>query len=384
MKRALAVILVLTLSLTSCSTFTEQKALSDAVSAPDADSRYLADNPSLSLSAKHAVLISESGHILYGKSENEPAPMASCTKVMTALLALEYLETVGLSHTTRISQNAVGIEGSSVYLEEGEEVALLDLVYALLLASANDSAVAIAEAVSGSLDAFVLLMNKKAKVLALEDTHFENPHGLSAKEHYTTAYSLARLLYFAMQNELFARITQTRRYVMKSETKTRYLENHNRLLSRYSHTRGGKTGFTKEAGRCLVSVAEQNGLRLYAVTLWAPDDWNDHATLYEYGFSHWQAVSLDEVRHEIPVIASQAKTLTVKSEKTALALPIGCAELDVITELPRFVYAPIAKGDKVGRLIFSLSGKTVAVLPLVATEKVAAENKKTLLEKLFS
>ncbi len=344
----------------------------------------LAENPALETSAKHAVLITANGHIIYGKNENVRAEMASCTKIMTALLAIEYLNQHSLDEKTTVSKNAVGIEGSSIYLEEGEEVTLLDLIYALMLASANDAAIAIAEAVSGTEEAFVTLMNEKSVSLGLPDTHFDNPHGLSSDTHYTTAYSLARLMAHAMEDPLFARITATKRYTMKNGDTTRYLSNHNRLLSSYSNTVGGKTGFTKRAGRCLVSAAEYNGTRLIAVTLSAPDDWNDHQTMYRYGFENWEAVEIPAEYYELPVVAGETKTVTVSSEATRLILPKARGELTVLCEAPRFLYAPIAQSDTIGKITIHLSGKTVAILPLRAEKTVKEEKKKGFFEKLFS
>ena len=181
----------------------------DVIGTVDTDALPL-ESPALSVSARAAVLMTEDGRVIFGKNENEPMEMASCTKVMTAILAIEYLRRNSLDLTVTVSENAVGIEGSSIYLEKGERVALLDLVYALMLASANDAAVAIAEAVCGDEAGFVARMNEKAAELGLCDTHFDNPHGLPSDTHYTTANSLARLFLYAEQDPLFARITATR------------------------------------------------------------------------------------------------------------------------------------------------------------------------------
>lgn len=344
----------------------------------------LAENPALSLSAKHAVLMTAEGIIIYGKNEHEKAEMASTTKVMTALLAIEHLEKTSLDKSVTVGKNAVGIEGSSIYLEEGEEVLLLDLVYALLLASANDAAIAIAEAVGGSVEGFVQKMNEKAEALSLDNTHFDNPHGLPSSDHYTTAYSLARLMAKAMENTLFARITATRRYTMKSDGAVRHLVNHNRLLSSLEGVNGGKTGFTKKAGRCLVSSAERDGARLFAVTLSASDDWNDHKTLYTYGFTHWEAVTIPAERYELPLISGISDTVTIESEETTLVLPKVRDALSYFRASPRFVYAPIAKGDTVGHLRVTLSGKTLAVIAMKAENTVKEEKKPSFFEKLFS
>lgn len=344
----------------------------------------LTENPSLTVSAKHALLMTADGHIIYGKNETARAEPASCTKIMTALLAVEYLETHALDTKITVSKTAVGIEGSSIWLEEGEEVTLLDLVYALMLASANDAAIAIAEAVSGSQEAFVAAMNEKAEALGLSDTHFDNPHGLPSDTHYTTAVSLARLMAEAMKHPLFARITNTRQYTLKSDSGTRYLANHNRLLSSYEHTVGGKTGFTKRAGRCLVSAATYNGAKLIAVTLSAPDDWNDHETMYRYGFENWEAVTIPPKTYALPTVAGISSTLSISSQELCLTLPKARGELTLSVEAPRFLYAPIAQGDAIGKITVCLADQAVAVLPLTADHAVDAEKPKGFFRRLFS
>ena len=336
----------------------------------------------LPLSADNAVLITPEGGILFGKNEHTPCEMASTTKVMTALLVAEYLEAHSLDEKTKISKEAAATEGSSVYLEAGEEVRLIDLLYALMLESANDAAVALAEAVGGSLAAFVDMMNEKSQSLALDHTRFQNPHGLPAEDHYTTPYSLARLMAYAMDNPLFARITATGQYSMKTETFTRHLINHNRLLKSDCGVIGGKTGFTKRAGRCLVTVAEHEGARLIAVTLSAPDDWLDHKTLYEYGFSTVKAVDIPKECHPLAVISGNS-TLNAISEAVTLTLPREFEALTFTRELPRFVYAPIAKGDRVGTITVSYQGKTLAKLMLTAETAVAEQKEKSVIEKLL-
>ena len=182
-----------------------------------------------SISARSACLVdADSGKLLYSKNADKRMPMASTTKVMTAIVALE--SKVPLDTVIKIPKAAVGIEGSSVYLKEGESIALEDLLYSLLLASANDASVAIAIAVAGSEDAFVELMNKKARELGLSNTHFSNPHGLDDKEHYTTARELAQIMAYALQNESFMTICGTYKKLLQRDSGTRLLVNHNRLL----------------------------------------------------------------------------------------------------------------------------------------------------------
>ncbi len=343
----------------------------------------LAEVPVLSLSAKAAILMTEDGRVIYGKNEHERLAPASTTKVMTAYLALRYLEEHPLDELVTISPTAAGCEGSSVYLAIGEKVKLIDLVYALLLASANDAALALAEHIGETVDGFVGMMNDTAKALGLSGTRFQNPHGLFEEAHKTTAYDLARLFRAAMQSERFRRITATGHYTFQTSEATRHIENHNRLLRDEPAVIGGKTGFTKASGRTLVTAAEQNGLRLYAVTLSAPDDWHDHKTLYRHGFSAWEAISITPECLTLPAISGKS-ALTVTTDALTLSLPKARGEITFHRDLPHFVYAPTTKGDTIGYLTILLDQKAIAVLPYVAKESVEKTQDKTFWEKLFS
>ena len=249
----------------------------------------------LSLSAKSATLIeASSGEIIYEKNSSVPLGMASTTKIMTALVALE--SGLELEKIYKIPKEAVGIEGSSIYLKEGEELSLSDLLYALMLESANDAAVALAIITYGSIDAFVEKMNEKAASLSLNNTHFENPHGLDSELHYSSASDMAALARYALKNELFAKIVSTKSHKISGENcLPRTLVNHNKLLKIYEGASGVKTGFTRKTGRCLVSSCTRDGVSLIAVTLNAPNDWQDHKQLFDYGFSLYEAVNLPKV-----------------------------------------------------------------------------------------
>ena len=242
----------------------------------------------ISVSARSAILIDlDEKSILYQRNARERMAMASTTKIVTALVACELSE---CDATVKIPREAVGIEGSSIYLCEGELLTVEQLLYALLLESANDAAVALAISVAGSIENFAQKCNEKAYSLGLRDTSFKNPHGLYDEEHYTTAYDLAILTAEALKNPTIAKICATKRATIPlgitKESPTgdglRYLKNHNKLLSTYEGAIGVKTGFTKKSGRCLVSAAERNGLTLIAVTLNAPDDWRDHSAMLDY------------------------------------------------------------------------------------------------------
>ena len=220
---------------------------------------------------------------LYEKNADRHAPMASTTKIMTAVIVLEESS---LSQVIDIPADACGIEGSSLYLTEHEQWTVEDLLYGLMLRSANDAAVALAISVAGSTDAFAKKMNAKAEQLSLHDTHFSNPHGLDDDEHYTTARDLAILCSYALQNEVFRRIVSTVKYTAHPLAgDVRAMVNHNKLLRIYDKATGIKTGYTKRSGRCLASSAFDEGVSLICVTLSAPDDWNDHVSLFQFGFS---------------------------------------------------------------------------------------------------
>lgn len=225
--------------------------------------------------------------------------MASTTKIMTAIIALEQGNSTDI---VTISENASRQEGSSVYLKPGDTATLSDLLYALMLNSGNDAAMAIAEHISGASDKFVLLMNEKAIEIGCRDTHFKNPSGLPDEEHYSTAYDMALIMSYAMKIDEFANITGTHEHKLETESAVTYLRNHNKLLWQYPFCIGGKTGFTKAAGRCFVSCAKKDGITLVCVTLDAPDDWNDHKNLLDFGFE----------KAEITPIISQGEILATR------------------------------------------------------------------------
>lgn len=243
------------------------------------------------VSAQQAVLIEQSsGRVLFAKNADEQASIASITKVMTAIIAIESGK---MNEKATISRNAIYTEGSSIYLEQGEEMFLKDLVYGLMLRSGNDAAVAIAEYVGGSEEGFVYLMNEKAKWLGMTNTHFDNPHGLDSETHYSSAHDMAILMQYAMENPVFQEISGSKRYL--SENRSYYWQNKNKLLTIfYEYCTGGKTGYTKQTGRTLLTTAEKDGMKLIAVTLDAPDDWNDHMAMFEWGFEQFEMKEVDQ------------------------------------------------------------------------------------------
>lgn len=227
------------------------------------------------------VLCADTNQVLYGENQHKKMGMASTTKIMTAIIALENGNTTDM---ITVSRNASIQEGSSVYLKPNDRVSLSDLLYALMLNSGNDAAMAIAEHIAKTPEAFAVLMNEKATELGCRNTHFNNPSGLPDSEHYSTAYDMAIIMSYAIKNDEFARIVSTKEHSIQTADSVTYLKNHNKLLWQYPDCTGGKTGFTKLSGRCFVSCATKDGATLVCVTLDAPDDWNDHKNLLDFGF----------------------------------------------------------------------------------------------------
>ena len=236
-------------------------------------------SPPPQVSAKSAALLDgATGTCLYEKNGDQRALIASTTKIMTGLLVCEAGEP---ERSVTVPDAAVWVEGSSMYLKSGETLTRRELLYGMMLHSGNDAALTLAISVSGSEAAFVRQMNLRARALGLTQTHFANPHGLDSGENYSTALDLAQLARAALQNEAFRTVVSTKTVSCAGRT----LTNHNKLLWRYDGCIGVKTGYTRHAGRILVSAAERDGRQLIAVTISDPDDWRDHAALLDYGFA---------------------------------------------------------------------------------------------------
>ena len=332
-----------------------------------------------SLSAQSALLMeAESGSIVYEKNAHTRLPMASTTKMMTALVALDL---AAPDTVIAVDGRAVGIEGSSIYLCEGEKLTLEELLYALMLESANDAAVAIAIGLCGSEDAFVDAMNRKATSLGLSNTHFSNPHGLDAEAHYTTAYELAVIARAALQNSLLKTIVSTRKTTIPHQNTdgVRLLVNHNKMLRLYDGCIGLKTGYTQKSGRCLVSAAQRDGVTMIAVTLNSPDDWNDHTKLLDLGFSNYRNIELcpADFRLCLPIVGGKESYVTLGvTQSVSVTLPSGSGVIEQTIECPRPIYAPVQEGAVCGRMLFFCdtnndgTKETIADIPLVALYNV--------------
>ena len=342
----------------------------------------------VSVSADSAILIcSDTGKVLYAKNEREKRPMASTTKIMTALLALEYSESDNKDVT--ITDEMIRTEGSSMGLMPGYVISIENIVKGMMMCSGNDAANTLAYAVAGSKEEFSKLMNERAIQLGMNDTHFVTPSGLDDEDHYSTAYDMAILGAYAMENKAFSNIVSQKsmkvKFVNPGEVRT--YKNHNRLLSLYDGCIGIKTGFTKKAGRCLVSCAERDGARLVAVTLRAPSDWDDHQKMYDYGFSKVRNVELneEETRCSVNVVGALDEQITVSGSKTsATILNEDLEKIKRSVELPSFVYAPITQGQVLGRIVYSIDGEIIAVNNLTSTkDEPLIEKKKSFFERIF-
>ncbi len=339
------------------------------------------------VSAHSAIVMEAStGDVVFEKDADTRRPMASTTKIMTALVAIESGE---LSREITVSKEAEGVEGSSIYLKSGDKITLESLVWALMLESANDAAAAIAIGVAGSVEAFADMMNQKAAELGLTDTHFTNPHGLSDDAHYTTARELGKLTAAALENDTFRKIVSTDSHIIEYGESVRNLHNHNKMLRMYDGTIGVKTGFTKASGRCLVSAAERGGMTLIAVTLNAPDDWTDHAAMLDLGFSKLEKMTLIMPGESVfisPCIGTESGEITVKNrEGLTLILPRGEHNIKRTVILPRYFWAPVAKDSVVGKIEIRNGDTLLGEVKLYAEENAdKTEYKKNFLEKIFN
>lgn len=333
----------------------------------------IADKPQVS--AESAVLYCvNDGKSYYSLNENKKMKNASTTKILTALITLE--ESQKDNKQVKFTEE-MSAEGSSMYLEAGDVVTLYDLACGMLICSGNDGANASAIAISGSLEEFSKRMNEKAQQLGMSNSNFVTPSGLDDDNHYSTAYDLARLMAYAMDNKDFAEITGKKSVTVdfiSPEEKSLTYQNHNRLLSMYEYCIGGKTGYTMSAGRCLVSFAEKNGLQFVCVTLNDKNDWDDHIALYEYGFENYALCNCDDRDFflEVPVVGGDNDTVTVEADRNYdVVMPISDAENVTRTVyLENFFYAPVTKGEYLGKIVYTLNNQQVAEIPISATSTV--------------
>ncbi|HEY8361401.1 MAG TPA: D-alanyl-D-alanine carboxypeptidase family protein [Tissierellaceae bacterium] len=336
----------------------------------------IVNSEELDLSAKSCILMdANTGRILYEKNPHIKMPMASTTKIMTALIALEY---GNLSDKVVIPAEAVGIEGSSIYLKEGEVVTLEDLLYGLMLRSGNDAAVAIAIHVGGSLENFIDMMNKKAMEIGAINTNFTNPHGLHDDLHYTTAFDLALITREAFKYEEFAKIVSTKNYI-SDRLENNYYYNKNKTLWEYKGGDGVKTGYTMKSGRCLVSSATRNNHRLIAVSLNASNWFNDNYKLLDYGFNNFKPYLIydkGQFIKKLDLINGKKKYIDLVSDTsfTYLLREDEKDKIKITIEVPDSISAPVGKGTKIGFIYTFLDGKLINRSDLIAKTTVKKAN----------
>ncbi len=328
-----------------------------------------------SVSAASAVLIDgDNGEILYEKNARQSRSMASTTKIMTALLAIESGK---LDSVVRIDSPPI-IEGTAIGFSRGDTVTLETLCYAMLLESGNDAALVTAQFFAGSEADFSVLMNKKASEIGMQDTHFVTASGLDDKEHYTTAYDMAVLGAYAVKNDKFAEICASETYeaefITAESTSIRRFYNHNKLLGSCDGVFGIKTGFTKKSGRCLVTACKRDNKLLVAVTLNAPDDWNDHKTLYSYGYSLYSQITPEVVLPEaVPALGSEKLYVNIAFKSEQLTVKSD-SELNHKVYINKNIYAPINENDIVGRIDFYSGVSFLKSVPILATEHISVQS----------
>lgn len=339
---------------------------------PFASSNAVAEG--LSVSAKAAVLIeADTGRVLFAKNKDMQLPMASTTKILTALITLE---SDNLDELFVVDEKAIQVEGSSMGLQKGDSASLRTLACGMLLPSGNDAANAAAVRIGGSIAEFAAMMNQRAAAIGMTNSHFVTPSGLDDEQHYSTAHDMAKLARVALKNNAFQDICS--RNIAKVEFGNppyeRWLKNHNRLLNEYKGAIGVKTGFTKKSGRCLVSAAERDGVTLIAVTLNAPNDWQDHTLMFNYGFNDVKPQQYDVKYEDI-----QLNVVGGKSDKvgvvplTSTMVNVEENKLQDITQkviAEHFYYAPIQAGDVVGKIELYLDGEEIGTATLIAAEDV--------------
>jgi D-alanyl-D-alanine carboxypeptidase (penicillin-binding protein 5/6) len=324
--------------------------------------------------ARAAVLMdAETGQVLYAKNAHKPLPPASITKIMTAILVLERCD---LDAVVKASERAVNTKASSMHLRVGEQVKVRDLLYALMLRSANDAAIALAEHTAGSVEAFAQLMNEKAKSLGAKHTHFVNPHGLHDPRHVSTAYDLACITRYAMQNETFRMIVKTPYYIVERSLNQDdlWMVNKAKFLEQYAYAEGVKTGYTNQAGYCFAGSAQRDGRRLITVVLNSPQRVGDTIALMEHGFNDWErmelpagmavgAVQVEEgVEERAPLRLAQTLCWVMpKAHKARYRWAVQATPLR----------APVQAGDVAGWLVVYRDEKPILKAPVVVAEAVA-------------
>lgn len=333
------------------------------------------ENAGPQVTAQSAVLMDAlTGQILYSRAADVRRYPASTTKIMTLIVALEHGNSDDI---VTVSPQAAGVEGSTIWLEAGEQIRLEDLLYGMMLVSGNDATVAVAERIAGSVDAFAQMMTAKAHEIGAVHTNFVNSSGLPDDNHYTTARDLALITAYGYKNPTFAKIVGSKEWPLFRTRGPQYrkLENENILLWIYPGGNGVKTGYTEVAGRCLVSAANRDGIQLIAVVLDSLFMWNDSIALLNYGFQTLQPqqlVTAGQIEASVPVLGGRSRSLPVKAEQS-LTVPVGGSGADkysVTMELPDHVQAAVHADDPIGTLEILYDGQEVASTKLLAAKSI--------------
>ena len=323
-----------------------------------------------------ALMVADTRELVYGKNEHEQCGMASTTKIMTALLTLEYASP---ERVITVTEPMANVEGTSMGLLPGDKVSLNSLAYGMLLASGNDAANTAAISIGGNVSSFAELMNKRAAQIGMTNTNFVTPSGLDAENHYSTAYDMALLGCEAIENPDFCQVCSSvsAKLYYGNEPYARWLYNHNKLLKGFDGAFGIKTGFTKKSGRCLVSAAERDGIRLVCVTLNAPNDWQDHKNLLEYGFSVVSKKSIDTGSYSVDVFGGNKSSVNVSADVAEFSSLCSADSFETQVSLKPYAVAPVRKGEILGEARIVSNGKTVCTVELTADENVTATTAET-------
>lgn len=325
------------------------------------------------------------GEVICEKNAHTRLGMASTTKIMTAILALEH---GGMDEIVDIDPRAIGVEGSSLYLEEGDKMTFKNLLYAMMLRSANDGATAVALHLAPSVEEFAEMMNNKAKELGLSDTNFKNPHGLAEEGHYTTAYDLAQITRYGFTLPGFSELVASTSFKVDEDVHTKYVTNNNKLLAMYDGADGVKTGYTPETGRTLVGSATRDGMRIITVTLNDRDDWNDHIAMFNYGFENFKSISLAKKNHSYGCVRLKNADVSevAVTAKEDFAVMLG-KQAEVETKLEVFeeeIKAPVQKGAVLGEMRFFEGDTLIGSVDLVAAEDIPSTKKPNIFLRIIN
>ena len=323
------------------------------------------------------------GKVFCEKNAHTRMGMASTTKIMTAIIALEK---GNLNDIVTVDKRAVGVEGSSLYLEEGDRLSLKNLLFGMMLRSGNDAATAVALHFAPSVEEFAVMMNDKAKELGLKDTCFKNPHGLHEEGHYTTAYDLAQITRYGFTLEGFADIVSTWSYNLNENIHTKTVTNNNKLLNMYNGADGVKTGYTPETGRTLVGSATRDGMRVITVTLNDGDDWKDHMAMFDYAFENFKSINLCESGQGfgcVPVKGGKDSEVPLIAAEKLDALVFKDSKIQVEVTTREEINAPVEKGQSLGKVVFTENGAVLAEAELVAGEGMEKEKKASMFWRII-